>query len=335
MTLDWNDPTLQAAQYLDFIKLQHALGGVYIWELVVGIGYDWRLLRRKQGHAASLWAKWVYLACRYSAMAGFITIFAGYNVSSEINCKIWIIFVFIWAFLAIELASMLIAIRVISIWNKSMIASGLCAVVLATQLGFFIHEIADAKAAWEPIEGTCIVLDTQTSQANVTVTLVTDLFLLLAMLVGLFRWREARSSGLWKIMWHQGLIWLALATIAEVPTVVFVWLNLNQVMNLMFFTPEMVILVIGATRMYRALSTHFTSAYDPSVGYSTSRSEQPDGTPMHRMRSTIAFREVVPLDGEIETRRSDEDKDKRPGGLEVGESTPPRAHSELTYARGV
>ena len=44
---------------VDFIKLQHALGGVYIWELVVGINYDWKLLRHKQQHAASLWAKWV------------------------------------------------------------------------------------------------------------------------------------------------------------------------------------------------------------------------------------------------------------------------------------
>ena len=30
------------------------------------------------------------------------------------------------------------------------------------------------------------------------------------------------------MMLYQGLIWLALATIAEVPTVVFIWLNLNR-----------------------------------------------------------------------------------------------------------
>ena len=76
MAINWNDPVLLVQQYctllirlaygmrlttrvVDFIKLQHALGGVYIWELVVGIGYDWKLLRKKQLHAASLWAKWV------------------------------------------------------------------------------------------------------------------------------------------------------------------------------------------------------------------------------------------------------------------------------------
>ena len=47
---------------VDLIKLQHALGGVYIWELVVGINYDWKLFRHKQQHAASLWAKWVRLS---------------------------------------------------------------------------------------------------------------------------------------------------------------------------------------------------------------------------------------------------------------------------------
>ena len=60
---------------------------------------------------------------------------------------------------------------------------------------------------------------------------------------------------------------------------------------------------------------------------------------MHRMRSTIAFREVIPLDGGVESQRSDEDqdKDKRTTKLDSAEidsdTPPPRAHSELTYAR--
>ncbi|KZV75857.1 hypothetical protein PENSPDRAFT_748266 [Peniophora sp. CONT] len=306
MAINWNDPVLLAEQYLDFIKLQHALGGVYIWELVMGIKYDLQLLKKRQRHASSIWAKWVYLACRYCALGAVVTIFAGFNVTSEINCKVWIIFVFIWAFFAIQLASTLIAIRVVAIWHNSTIMIGLCTAVLATQLAFFAHELSQADAAWLPTNSTCLVLDTQTSKANVTTTLLTDLFLLVVMLVGLFRWREARTSDVWKLLWNQGLIWLALATIAEVPTVVFVWLNLNQVMNLVFFTPEMIILVIGATRMYRRLSAHFTAVFDPSTGYSSTShsgpSDNPD-IPMRRLRvpaTEIAFREVVTLDGPLQ-----------------------------------
>lgn len=76
MALNWNDPVLLIKQYralpphllrssmltkraVDFIKLQHALGGVYIWELVIGLWYDYRLLQRRQRHASSTWAKWV------------------------------------------------------------------------------------------------------------------------------------------------------------------------------------------------------------------------------------------------------------------------------------
>ncbi|VDB92260.1 unnamed protein product [Peniophora sp. CBMAI 1063] len=338
MAINWNDPVLLAAQYFDFIKLQHALGGVYIWELVMSGWYDLQLLKKRQRHASAIWAKWVYLACRYCALGAVVTIFAGFNVTFEINCKVWIVFVFLWAFAAIQLASTLIAIRVIAIWHNSLIMMGLCTAVLATQLAFFLHELSKANATWVPAESTCVVLETQTSRANVTVTLLTDIFLLLVMLGGLFRWREARSSDVWRLLWNQGLVWLALATVAEVPTVVFVWLNLNQVMNLIFFTPEMIILVIGATRMYRRLSIHFTTVFDPSTGYSsTTRSQLSNNPeiPMRRLRvpaTEIAFREVVTLEDPLQKAenkspnecRSDSRNENAKMGIFPDETSPER-----------
>ncbi|VDB95601.1 unnamed protein product [Peniophora sp. CBMAI 1063] len=313
MAINWNDPTVLAAQYLDFIKLQHALGGVLIWELVTSLSFDYNLLKKISQHQGQAWAKWFYLACRYTALGGVVTIFAGFNVTSEINCKTWIIFVFIWAFLAIQCASTLVAIRVIAIWNKSMYIMCLCGAILAAQLAFFFRELAEADAAWVPLQATCLVLNTQTSQANVTVTLCTDVILLVSMLIGLLRRRQARTYGLWRVLWNQGLMWLALATIAEVPTVIFLWLNLNQVMNLMFFTPEMIILVIGATRMYRALSD-FTGAYNPS-GVSASARSAPDITPMRRMRAPqtdTGFSAVVPLEVDVHrTFEEHQETDKR------------------------
>ena len=45
---------------VDFVKLQHALSGLYIWELLCGFWFDVRLLQRRP-HGPSLLAKWVRL----------------------------------------------------------------------------------------------------------------------------------------------------------------------------------------------------------------------------------------------------------------------------------
>ncbi|KZV61459.1 hypothetical protein PENSPDRAFT_293933 [Peniophora sp. CONT] len=284
MTVAWDNLPVLSEQYLDFVKLQHALFGVYIWEMMNSLGFDWELLRTlttasnspkpqckiKRLYCQStsaLCARLAYLACRYCALAAILTIIAGYNVtsSSEINCKVWIVCMLTVSFAALTSASALIAIRVIAIWNRSKIVIGLVTSALAIQLGSFIRRLTQANAVWSPINGSCLFLNTQANQANITATFATDSLLLFTMLFGLFKWRDARRRhGIWDLLWRQGLMWLALATIAEVPTVVFVWLNLN-LMNVMFFTPELVILAIGATRMYRALWAHDTAAYDLSA----------------------------------------------------------------------
>ncbi|KAI0318217.1 hypothetical protein OF83DRAFT_1083058 [Amylostereum chailletii] len=57
--------------------------------------------------------------------------------------------------------------------------------------------------------------------------LITEVSLLSLMLVGLVRARTTRSTGLWEMLYHQGWIWLLLALVAEVPTLVLIALNLN------------------------------------------------------------------------------------------------------------
>lgn len=79
MAIDWNDPTVLVTQYctslfpppqtsrvdgalstVDFIKLQHALGGVLIWELVTSAAFDWNLVKKiSQQQGQAKWAKWV------------------------------------------------------------------------------------------------------------------------------------------------------------------------------------------------------------------------------------------------------------------------------------
>ncbi|VDB90040.1 unnamed protein product [Peniophora sp. CBMAI 1063] len=270
MAIDWNDPTTLAEQYLAFLKSHYTVAtGFYLWEVVNGIPFDWHVVKRegtegKKQTVSALFTKSVYLACRYLTLASVISADAGFGAtkSSQVNCEVWMRATMTFSYLIFELASILIAIRVITIWNRHRVMTALCVAGLALQLGYYIREIVREEAKWDPTNVTCLVLSAQTNRPTVTVTLAVDMFLLISMLVGLWRWRDASCGrGLWSLLWQQGLIWLAVATLAEIPTVVLLWLNLNQAMDVIFFTPEMIIVVVAATRMYRILWSYDPAAY--------------------------------------------------------------------------
>jgi len=86
--------------------------------------------------------------------------------------------------------------------------------------------------------------------------LVTDVILLSIMLAGLLRIRRdppARSMCLPRLLWKQGVVWLAIATAAELPQVLFLYLNMSDSFNLLFLVPSMIAIIITASRMYRYL----------------------------------------------------------------------------------
>jgi len=59
--------------------------------------------------------------------------------------------------------------------------------------------------------------------------------------------------GLGRLLWKQGIAWFLLATVADVPTVVLICLDLNDPLSLISITPSLVMVSIAATRMYRSL----------------------------------------------------------------------------------
>jgi len=154
----------------------------------------------------------------------------------------------------------------IAIWNGQKIVIGITAAIWVSNIGFFIQSLARVRTAWNPLLSSCEVLDIHSTKLNTITTLVTDIALLLIMLIGLLRlgFHEPGVYGLGRLMWRQGIVWLFLATIAEIPPVVFISLNLNDSLDYMFSFPAMVIMTIAATRIYRSLSDF--SSHGASVG---------------------------------------------------------------------
>ncbi|KAI0318567.1 hypothetical protein OF83DRAFT_1291575 [Amylostereum chailletii] len=288
--VNWTDPNVIASQYTVFVLLQHSLAGVYFWEFASNLGFDYKLIRKQR---KLFWTPWVYIACRCFGVGCVASIIAGFDIGHQINCRAWLINVYFFSYATLWFSSALIGIRVIAIWNRSVPIMILVGAMMLGFAGTFLHGLIATRGQWDPTSNACLVLKSEDNLPNTTGGLVVDVGLLLIMLVGLLRRREARKFGLWQILWTQGLIWLVLATAAEVPSVVFIALNLNPPMNIMFLTPQTIILLIGSTRMYRGL-VNFVNPESSAVHSTTYDSTLPRRRPVKDIENSGIS--LVPLE---------------------------------------
>ncbi|VDB95646.1 unnamed protein product [Peniophora sp. CBMAI 1063] len=250
--VNYDDPAVVASDYLAVIKLQHVFCGLYIWEWARTLPYEFSFYTGKRPWR---WTLALYLTCRYSILAAVINLLVGFNASQPIHCLVWVKFEFLFPYLGVLTASLLIALRAAAIWHFHPAMLTLAGVSLLAQLALQIRSIVIASASWDSQMHACTLKDgVHASLPLLSATFGVDAVLLLLMLIGLVRRREARKFGMWAFLMKQGLVWLIVAAVAELPTVVLLALNLNDALNLLFQTPEMIILAIAATNMYRSLS---------------------------------------------------------------------------------
>ncbi|KAI0288385.1 hypothetical protein BC826DRAFT_695034 [Russula brevipes] len=84
-------------------------------------------------------------------------------------------------------------------------------------------------------------------------TLFSETFLLLLMLAGLLRQRDHHLG---RFLFCQGLIWLCVAIVSQVPQIVLLSLDLTELGNQMFHSTSLLSMTICVTRLYRALITY-------------------------------------------------------------------------------
>jgi len=190
----------------------------------------------------------------------------------------------VFGYLGIATASLLIVVRIVAIWNKNKIAIAIATSLWVTNVAVIIQGIARLRAEWNAFLPGCIVFNSHSSKLNIIVTLIVDVMLLLAVLVGLLRWRSDGLGmfGIARLLWKQGVIWLLLATAAEVPPTVLIVLNLNDPLNLMFQLPSVITMSIAATRMHRSLTDFVSNTTEIKVS-----KLQWNETPPNRIEVTV------------------------------------------------
>jgi len=250
---DWKNPTIIIAELSALVKLYHAMGGLFIWEFLVNIEFDYSFFTGRRKFRPSFL---LYLGARCCPLFAVIAIFVALDSTHQINCQAYIIFVFIFAHLSFAFASALIVLRIAAIWGLNKIAVSIASAAWLASASSQIHSIAIVHATWG--DSLCEITNTPETKINIIVTGITDWVLLALMFIGLLRWEKAHQrGGVWWLLYTQGLAWIIIVIAAEVPTMVFILLNLNAPMNLMFQVPALIIMAIGASRIYRGMADYF------------------------------------------------------------------------------
>ncbi|VDB94069.1 unnamed protein product [Peniophora sp. CBMAI 1063] len=274
--LDMSDPGLFASlhQLLSVQNLSLVCAGIYFQDLIAHLDFDWDLLRRpeKDRAPAARIAKWTYLACRFLLIIAELCQIL-LTFLSQADCGAMIKLQTISSFLSISCCSSLLSIRVAAVWRWDKRIIAVLTAVLLALLGFLIYLCVGEltfNTHGASIDG-CTFGDVVHVNLPPSIgILVCDCTICTLLLAGLqFKWRDARDFRMWRILWSQGLLYLFLATAVEVPALVLLILNLSDAMDGMLVTVEVLVLGIGATRMFRSLNAtvrededaeHFTHA---------------------------------------------------------------------------
>jgi len=235
------------------VKVLHFNDGVKFCYFFSNLGFDWMLIRRK---TSLTWPGLIYLASRFANVGCIVSTMVGLNVSPQIHCQAWVSVAYLFPLLELELALLLIVVRVIAIWKASNIIISLNIIAISVHSGVSLHLLTGIRAIWDrgPDYKGCVVAAPWMHLVAMSIaTIAVYAFLFTAMLVGLLRQRQARSFGVWKMLCTQGWVWVALAIAAEVPTLTLVLLDINPSLNLVFQVPRVVIASIGTTTMFRML----------------------------------------------------------------------------------
>ncbi|KAH9999660.1 hypothetical protein BJV74DRAFT_165734 [Russula compacta] len=237
------------ADSLALVKFVHVIGGIYIWDFVLNLDYDYSIIMRKRKFNRT---QPIYLGCRWCTLLAVITQLVGLDTAQGIDCRVWLILNYIFGYLSVLLASSLIILRIYALWEGNKVVTAVTSICWLANAGSYIYSLATFGG--ERVGIFCEVDHILHNRIYIFCTFITDLVLLVLMLTGVLRWKGGGEKGsIWWLLYTQGLAWVVIFTLAEVPPVVFIVLNLNYAMNRMFLIPAVVVMSIGASRIYLEL----------------------------------------------------------------------------------
>ncbi|KAI0311053.1 hypothetical protein OF83DRAFT_792908 [Amylostereum chailletii] len=250
---NWRGSNTELKDFAAGVKVIHVTCGIAIWEAVSTLTYEWTIFTKKRPYR---WTIWIHLICRVSSLISFILLLGHVDSFVKSRCQPFKMGLLVCAYISVALGSLLIVLRVIAVWERSKPVSVFSALLWLTSIALNFREPFLVTTTWSTKLHSCALVVGDTFIVNVPTMVASDLLLLLLMLAGLLRKPEARCQGIFRLMYYQGIVWLLVATLVGVPSLVLVALNLNDPLDLALQPIMLASLSICATRMYRSLAKH-------------------------------------------------------------------------------
>lgn len=236
-----------------FSRFVHTLFGVYLWEVVTSLKFDWQFI---SGRKRFRWPLVFYFAGRYCLLFALIGILISLDVTEPVNCQALYTFNQVCGNAAIGLASVNLSLRTIAVWSQNRVIVCLLVAVMLGQWSFLLHGIL-LEAKW--LNGACVITSTnnQILAISFIYTMAFD-FLVLCLAGWKLAYPASGSSKLVKLIFGDGLIYFVIAFLSNLIATTFMLLNLNAVMSIIANVPAAIACTIAACRVVRRLANFET-----------------------------------------------------------------------------
>jgi len=139
--VDFNSPTVLEHDFLAVARLWTIVDGLYIWEFITALDFEWSFIRGSRNHN---WTIWIYATTRVATLFVVILNLLSIWITTQwqYNCTAALIGQLFVGYLAVASSSLLIALRVIAIWNRKRMVLMLSSGAWVTSVIFSIQSIA-------------------------------------------------------------------------------------------------------------------------------------------------------------------------------------------------
>ncbi|KIJ62163.1 hypothetical protein HYDPIDRAFT_136711 [Hydnomerulius pinastri MD-312] len=252
---DWQSPAEVETDSLIFIKLMHALMGLYVWEFVISLDFDWAILTGKK---AFRWPLSFYFAGRYLLLFAMIGILIALDTPSEVNCQALYAFNQLAGDAAVGLASINLSLRTIAIWSQNKWIIGVVVLIVLGHWSLILQGVL-LTATWIPGVGCAIIKSNTTVLAATFIYSMCFDFVVLCLSAYRLAWTPRRTgtngtqSKLVRMIFADGLVYFFIAFLANLIATIFMIMNLNAIMSIIFNVPAAIASTIVASRVVRRL----------------------------------------------------------------------------------
>ncbi|KAH7928832.1 hypothetical protein BV22DRAFT_1126195 [Leucogyrophana mollusca] len=257
--VDWQSPDEIEKDALIFVKLMHALLGVYVWEFFISLDFDWAVWTGKKKFR---WPLIFYFAGRYCMMFSIIGIMLAIEPPSQVNCQALYTFTEFVGNAACGFASINLALRAVAIWSQNKWIIGLVVLII---LGHWPLILMGGllTAAWVPGSGCAIVKRDNAVLGGLFIYSMCFDFTVLCLAAYKLAWAPRRAgiakfqSRLMKMLFGDGLVYFFIAFLANLLATIFMLLDLNPAITSIFGVPAAIFPTIVACRVVRRLSNFY------------------------------------------------------------------------------